>query len=264
MRQIYRRGYHPGGANSCEWFYPDTGNTPWVGYEESAQKSWRKWLAEKYKTDSALQKAWNDKSATLANAQVPTPEERLSAFCIVNPKTQTRLFDCNMFRQDSMVETMLSLSKVVRKKVPRKLSAIFYGYITIAEKKGSANPGHFGLGKVLKSPDVDIICGPVSYGDSRNLGRGSMTPSTTESITRAGKIWITEDDIRTHRVPPTQQQITKLGSELRTLEDTLSVLQRDMGQQAIRNNGNWWMDLGRDGLVRRAETFGRNAKIPAL
>ncbi len=257
-------GYHPGGANSCEWFYPDTGNTPWVGYEESAQKSWRKWLAEKYKTDSALQKAWNDKSATLANAQVPTPEERLSAFCIVNPKTQTRLFDCNMFRQDSMVETMLSLSKVVRKKVPRKLSAIFYGYITIAEKKGSANPGHFGLGKVLKSPDVDIICGPVSYGDSRNLGRGSMTPSTTESITRAGKIWITEDDIRTHRVPPTQQQITKLGSELRTLEDTLSVLQRDMAQQAIRNNGNWWMDLGGTGWFDDPKLWTLMPKFAAL
>ena len=257
-------GYHPGGANSCEWFYPDTRDTDWVGYEPSAQQSWREWLTRKYGTDAALQKAWNDPSATLATAKVPSPKERLSAFCIVDPKTQMKLFDCNMFRQDSMVDTILTLAKVIRKKTPEKLSLVFYGYITIGEWKGAANPGHFGLMKVLNSPDVDILCGPLSYHDTRNLGYGGMTPSSTETITRSGKLWISEDDIRTYRVPPTQQKITPLGKELRTLEDTLSVLQRDMAQQVVRNNGCWWMDLAGTGWFDDPKLWTLMSKFAAV
>jgi hypothetical protein len=236
-------GYHPGGANSCEWFYPDTRQRDWIGYEQSAQVSWRKWLTEKYKTDSALQKSWNDPTASLATATVPLPEEREQAFCLIDPKTQMKLFDCNAFRQDAMVDTMLHLSKIIRRKVPNKLSALFYGYTTITEQKGSANPGHFGLKRVLKSPDVDLLCGPLSY-TKRDLGYGGMHPGTTESMVRAGKIWIVEDDIRTYRVPPTQQKVTPIGDELRTQEATLNVLRRDLAQEAIRDCGNWYMDLG--------------------
>lgn len=174
-----------------------------------------------------------------------------------------KLFDYNMFRQDSMVETMLTISRIIRKKVPNKLSALFYGYITIADYKGAANPGHFGLGKVLASKDVDILCGPVSY-HRRDLGYGGMTPGSTESVTRSGKIWISEDDIRTHRVPQTQSRVSKLGKELRTLEDTLSVLQRDMAQQAIRNNGCWWMDLGGTGWYDDPELWKLMPKFASI
>ena len=113
-------GYHPGGAHSCEWFFPDVGKEDWIGYEESAQAAWRQWLIKKYKTDKKLQNAWNDSTVTLATAQVPLPEERKKAFCLINPKTQQKLLDCNMFRQDAMVDTILYLAKTIRKNVPNK------------------------------------------------------------------------------------------------------------------------------------------------
>ena len=230
-------GYHPGSGNSCEWFYPDVREVDWIGYEESAQVSWRKWLTKKYKTDANLQSAWNDPSVSLKTATVPLPEERNKAYCLIDPKTQMKLFDCNAFRQDAMVDTMLYLSKTIRKKVPNKLSVLFYGYVTITDIKGAANPGHFGLERVLASEYVDFLCGPLSY-SKRDIGFGGMHPGSTESVTRAGKIWFVEDDIRTHRVPPSPKF-----RDILTQEDTLNILRRDLAQEAIRNSGNWFMDL---------------------
>ncbi|MBE6413903.1 MAG: hypothetical protein E7035_05045 [Verrucomicrobiaceae bacterium] len=247
-------GYHPGGAHSCEWFFPDVGKEDWIGYEESAQVSWRKWLTKKYKTDKQLQLAWNNPTITLATARVPLPEERKKAFCLINPKTQQNLLDCNLFRQDAMVDTILYLAKTIRKKVPNKLSGAFYGYIIITDPKGAANPGHFGLGRLLKSDAIDFLCGPVAY-SNRDLGDGCMFPGSPETVNRSGKMWIAEDDIRTHRTPQTQSKVSKIGKELRTLEDTLKVLQRNLAQEAIRNCGNWYMDMAGVGWYADPKLF---------
>ncbi len=242
-------GYHPGGGGSSEWYYPTTWNKHWYGFNKSAANAWKKWVAKKYGTDENLKKAWNDGSATIVGVEVPSREERSSALYLLNPKSQAKIADYNAFLQDEMVDTVEHLAKIIREKAPNKLSALFYGYTceySGAKNKGPSNTGHYGLWRVVNSPYFDILTGPVSYTD-RDLGDPGFSMGAVETIARHGKIWFDEEDIRTHRTPQTQQKVTGLGRELRNLSDTISVLQRDMARQAIRNQGCWWMDLAGTG-----------------
>ena len=242
-------GYHPGGGNSSEWFYGNSWNKTWYGYNKTAAQAWKKWVSKKYKTDDDLKKAWNDPNAALAGVKVPSPEERMGALYVINPKTQAKLADYNTFLQDEMVDMVEHLGKIIRQKVPNKISALFYGYtceFSISVNKGPANTGHYALWKIANSPYFDILSGPVSYRD-RNLGDPGYAMGAAETVARCGKIWFDEDDIRTHRTPQTQQKIAALGNELRNASDTIKVLQRDMARQAIRNQGCWWMDLAGTG-----------------
>ena len=250
-------GYHPGGGNSCEWFYGNSWSSQWYGYNKSAVEAWKKWVAKKYKNDAALKEAWNDPSASLASVDVPSVKEREAAQYVINPKTQMKLADYNIFLQDEMVDMVEYLAKVIRKEVPNKLSVLFYGYtceFSVAHHKGPASTGHYALWRIANSPYFDMFSGPVSYRE-RNLGEPGFVMGAAETITRCGKIWLDEDDIRTHRTPQTQQKITGLGMELRKQADTIQVLQRDMARQAIRNHGCWWMDLSGTGWYDDPEVW---------
>ncbi len=241
-------GYHPGGGNSCEWFYGNSWSNMHYGFNKTAVDAWKKWVAKKYKTDAKLQSAWKDDNISLAKVDVPSADERNQALYFVNPKTQRKLVDYNIFLQDEMVDMVETLGKVIRKKVPNKLSVLFYGYTCEfgGLYKGPAGTGHYGLWKIANSPYFDMLSGPVSY-RKRNLGDDGATMGASETLTRCGKIWIDEDDIRTHRTPPTQQSITSAENLLRNCEDTMKVLQRDLARQAIRNHTCWWMDLSGTG-----------------
>lgn len=240
-------GYHPGGGNSCEWFYGDSWNPKWQGYDKSTADAWKAWLRKKYKTDGALQSAWGNPSAKIDAENVPSKEERESPNCIINPKTERRIADFNEFWQDEMLDMIDCLAAVIRQKVPQKLCVFFYGYAGefSGMYNGPAYSGHLGLGKLLKNDKIDALCGPISYFD-RKLGDGKTTMGATETILRSGKLWIDEDDTSTYLAP-------KLGNypgieaELDTREKTLNVLKRNMSHEAVRNIGSWWMDLGGNG-----------------
>ena len=237
-------GYHPGGGSSCEWFYPNAHSKLHYGFNKSAVDAWKKWVSKKYKSDKELQTAWNDGKITLQNVDVPSADERNQVKYFADLKTQQKLVDYNIFLQDEMVDMVETLGKVIRKKAPNKLSILFYGYTCEFGDvyKGLAATAHFALWKVANSPYFDMLSGPISY-LKRNLGDAGSTMGASETLTRCGKIWIDEDDIRTHRTPPTQQSITPSAYLLRTCEDTMKVLQRDLARQAIRNHTCWWMDL---------------------
>ena len=67
-------GLHLAGGAWGEWFYwgfphePDTG--------PAMTRCFRTWLREKYRTDAALQTAWNDPNVTFDTATVPGLDER--------------------------------------------------------------------------------------------------------------------------------------------------------------------------------------------
>ena len=248
-------GYHPGGGNSCEWFYGDSWNPRWQGYDKSTADAWVRWLGKKYANDEALQKAWNNPNAKIAAEKVPTKEEREKPNFLVNPKTDKRIADFNEFWQDEMLDMIDSLATVIREKVPNKLCVFFYGYAGEFSTmyNGVAYSGHVGLGKLLKNKKIDALCGPISYSD-RYYGDGKSTMGATESITRAGKLWIDEDDTSTYLAP-------KLGNypgidpEQKTRPMTLNVLTRNMSQEAVRNIGSWWMDLSGGGFFNDAKLW---------
>ena len=248
-------GYHPGGGNSCEWFYGDSWRPLWSGYDKSTLEAWRKWLLKKYKTDAALQAAWGNPNAVLADASVPTKAERDATDILINPQTQRKIVDFNTFQQDEMVDMIASLAKVIRQEVPDKLCVFFYGYAGefSGMHNGPSQSGHYALGKLLKNKDIDALCGPISYYD-RNIGDGKTTMGATESIMRNGMLWIDEDDTSTY-LAPKNLAVPGFEKGQDTREKTLDVLTRNMSHEAVRNIGSWWMDLTGGGWFKDAELW---------
>ena len=248
-------GYHPGGGNSCEWFYGDSWRPLWSGYDKSTLEAWRKWLLKKYKTDAALQAAWGNPNAVLADASVPTKAERDAPDILINPQTQRKIVDFNTFQQDEMVDMIASLAKVIRQEVPDKLCVFFYGYAGefSGMHNGPSQSGHYALGKLLKNKDIDALCGPISYYD-RNIGDGKTTMGATESIMRNGMLWIDEDDTSTY-LAPKNLAVPGFEKGQDTREKTLDVLTRNMSHEAVRNIGSWWMDLTGGGWFKDAELW---------
>ena len=242
-------GYHPGGGGSSEWYYGNAWGPRWFGYGVAEKAAWKNWLAKKYETDQALQNAWNNPNASLSTVEVPRPERRALSKYVLDPASMRDIADFNLFLQDEMLGIIERLAAAIKRKVPDKICAFFYGYVCDyagSYRKGPSTTGHYALEKLLRSPNIDILSGPTTYTE-RDLGDGSTVMTVGETVTRAGKIWFSEDDIRTHRTPASQQKVSALNREIKTLEQSRLVLGRDLAQQAIRNFGCWWMDLAGTG-----------------
>lgn len=238
-------GYHPAGGNSREWFYGGTWHSTFSGYDINTLKAWRVWLKNKYGSLENLAKAWNCSAPeSFEKIGLPTQEERETPAYIIDPKTQWKIADLNLFLQDEMADTVLGLAKVIRQAAPNKLSIFFFGYgfEFSGVRNSPAFSGHYALSKIIKSPDIDAISGPISYFD-RNFGEGKTTMGATESITDAGKLWIDEDDTSTYLAPRDGRDYPGKYSGLYTLGDSREVLRRNLAQETVRNNGVWWMDL---------------------
>lgn len=238
-------GYHPAGGNSREWFYGGTWHSTFSGYDINTLKAWRVWLKNKYGSVENLAKAWNCAAPeSFEKIGLPTQEERETPAFVIDPKTQWKIADLNLFLQDEMADTVLGLAKVIRQAAPNKLSIFFFGYgfEFSGVRNSPAFSGHYALSKIIKSPDIDAISGPISYFD-RNFGDAKTTMGATESITDAGKLWIDEDDTSTYLAPRDGRDYPGKYSGLYTLGDSREVLRRNLAQETVRNNGVWWMDL---------------------
>jgi hypothetical protein len=96
--------------------------------------------------------------------------------------------------------------------------------------------GHYALSRVLASDDIDILCAPLSYTD-RAWACSSPSMTVTESVHAAGKLWLNEDDCRTHLA-----QTLGLGGAT-TPEQSIDILRRNRGQALIRGFADWWLDI---------------------
>lgn len=169
-------GYHPCGQNTGEWFYEGTWDRPLSGYSVADQVAWRHWLKDRYRTGLALQAAWHDATAALDRAAAPSPALRHAAPAGVfrDPARQQALIDWAEFQQQAMSQCVCDLAHAVRQASGgRKLVVFFYGYIFefAAVPTGPSVAGHDALCRVLDSPDIDVLCSPISYFD-RGLGQG--------------------------------------------------------------------------------------------
>lgn len=242
-------GYHPCGQNTGEWFYEGTWSSPLNGYSTATLAAWRDWLRRKYGSDYRLQQAWNKRDISLQGVEVPTPARRRSAphGVLRYPGDEQDLIDFAEFQQDMMAECVLHFARTVRQATQEKKLVVFfygYGFEFGAIRNGAATSGHYGLGKVLKSPDIDVLCSPISYFD-RGLGGSAPAMSAAESVMLAGKLWLFEDDTRTFLAKDSHFPGWHDGAD--TLPQTQELLQRNTAEVAMRHFGTWWMDLGATG-----------------
>ncbi len=239
--------------------------SPLSGYAVADQTAWRLWLKGRYRSDSALQGAWHEAGPRLETAVVPSPALRHAAPAGVfrDPAREQALIDWAEFQQDAMSQCVCALAHAVRAASGgRKLVVFFYGYLFefAAVPNGPPVSGHYALRRVLDSPDIDVLCSPISYFD-RGLGQSAPSMTAAESVALAGKMWLNEDDTRTYLgtgdFPGAVDAVS-------TLEDTNRELVRNVGQEGIRNFATWWMDLGGTGWFNDPRMWQQMARLKAI
>lgn len=245
-------GYHFAGQHTHEWFYVGSRADKLNCCEPVFTSAWRRWLREKYGTDTALRTAWGDPAVTFATAEPPTYDARLQAALeyFRDPARERKAMDFHEFQNVAVAEALEHFAHIV-KRDSRKLAVCFYGYLfehgTVPH--GVQQSGHLALGRLLKCPDIDAICAPMSY-SSGLLGYESRMPggigafmTTVDSVALHGKLWFNEDDTRTHL--STEPQRPALAS----LAETRNVHQRNFAHVFARGMSCWWMDLGGTGWL---------------
>lgn len=258
-------GYHPCGQNTGEWFYQDTWGDPLNGYAPADAAAFRKWLSARYASDDLLRQAWGNKQVALATAEPPSPAARRAApaGALRDPVAERPVLDFAQFQQDAMADCVLDLARAVRRaSAGRKLVVFFYGYVFefAAVRNGPATSGHYALRRVLDSPEIDVLCSPISYFD-RGLGQSGPAMTAAESVALAGKMWLYEDDTSTYL---SSEPFPGHTERVDTLEKTNAMLVRNTSQCALRNFGTWWMDLGSSGWFNDAGMWAEMKRLAPL
>ena len=242
-------GIHPAGQNSAEWFYDKSWGPLVSGYEPPTLVAWQQWLKRHGEEDAET-------------AEIPTPEERHGApnGVLRDPASERRLIQFNHFWQEEMADCVLEVAAACRRGTEgQKLVVIFYGYVFEFHplRNGAPYSGHYKLGKVLQSPDIDILCSPISYFDRQWQGTAPCM-TVAESVARSGKLWLNEDDTRTYLA-----QTTRYGG-VADLAQTRAVMRRNTAQAALRGFGTWWMDLPGRGWFNDPRIWEEHTRLDAL
>lgn len=240
-------GYHPSGGNTHEWFYYRSQRRPLSGYDMATQKAWRTFLRKNYNSNRELKEGWQIANVTLDTAEIPSLAIRRKnrREALLSPLYDRPLIDFHRFLQQEMVDMVLSLAHVIREETGKtRLCVIFYGYLfeLSAIANSPACSGHYALRRILDSPDIDIVAGPISYLD-RQMGGGTSTMTAANSVLLAGKLWVNEDDTSTHTAYRNGNRAPGWKTGAKTIAESITLLRRNLAVATFRGFGIWWMDL---------------------
>lgn len=236
-------GLHVAGGIYGEWHYwgfidhePDTGLAMTAYF--------RKWLKNKYNTNTALQKAWATTQYTIENATVPDTTERniCTDGIFRNPEKEQRVIDYFMAQQEVVVEDIEHFCRIAKENWGRPLIVgVFYGYFHMTFSR-QAIGGHILVERVLDCPYIDYLSAPQTYWeDSRKLGGSGNSRGIIESTLLHKKLWLDELDNG-------YLQADKVFDSVRSEElydaDYSSILRRSAILPLMRGIGLWYYDFG--------------------
>jgi hypothetical protein len=240
----YLAGLQLAGGIYGEWHYWGLlHNEPDVS--QPMQDHFRDWLADKYPTDHALQQAWHDRHVTLATAQVPRIDKRLHTQdgLFRDPRAERCVIDYYQCQHELVADDILFFCRIARQTWPRPLAVgAFYGYYFSVFGR-EATGGHLALQRVLRSPEIDFLCGPnVYYPENSEVGDPYRSRGLLESIRLHGKLWLDEMD--------QQPYLKSAGApdfDL-SLANSIALLRRNTLFTFTKGMGLWFYDFGAAGL----------------
>ncbi len=230
-----------------EWIWFDLGQYA-LDYSPASETAFREFLTEKYGTDAALQKAWNDKTVTLSSAKVPPVEDRMGITydTLLDPAIQQSTIDFHECMAHENVSMLKRFAKETKEAVnDRIIVGAYYGYMDNTYFYGNSNGTmHLGIGEVLDDENIDFFCSPVLYNE-RYDGEAASYMTMIDSILAHGKAFMCENDNRLC-------SYVDLSSNFYTREavgptynvwDSLSQIERDFSSQLTKGCGQWWFNM---------------------
>lgn len=200
------------------------------------QRRFRRFLREKYGTDEALQKAWNDPTVTIETAPFcPSPSQPRDEGDFRDPGKSMRIIDAQTCIQITVPEAILHFCKIVKESWGRPvLAGAFYGYYY-----GSGSPisGHMMPEVLFAHPElVDFLCGPCPYSKNREPEYIPMQRGLLESNRLRGILWLTENDQRPAGIRDYP------GGDPARIHETVAMLRRTVLMPLTAGHGLWYYD----------------------
>ncbi|HLP14964.1 MAG TPA: hypothetical protein VK470_01825 [Bacteroidota bacterium] len=229
-------GYHVVGGMTSEWHYPASRFLP--DYSEPMQRT---------------------------AGPVPSVDERVHAQrgLLRHPETEHRTIEFYKKFHTQNAKTALSFLTIVKQETKRRvLAGTFYCYLL--ENVQIQEAGHLVPQVLLESEDVDYLASPYSYqhsnipvnriaesdvvddygnwlGRARGVGGDGGNRVLWESIRRHNKLFISEIDPTTYLEKTVS---TEGGTGHDTVEGTINIIRRDMGNVVSTGIGGWFFDFG--------------------
>jgi len=233
-------GYMPCNLRGPEWVINNKHNC-YPDYSEPMRKYFQQYVAEKYGSDAALQKAWENSSARLDDIEIPSQKERqISVGYFLDGKRQNAI-DYTRALQRANVDTIMQVLDAIKASAPNKLRVLYFGYLMTLNHVHS-NPGvtgHYDLSRLLASGKVDVMVSPVSYvwrrpGDISGIG------TVESSFHKNNVVWIQEADNRTYLTAKDDHAVTFNAA------DSLNENYREFIYALLKREAVWYYDLGGD------------------
>ena len=220
---IHIAGYHDGQFS-----------VPYPDYSKPAQAAFRRYLAGKYKSDQALQKAWNRDDVTLENAEPP----RFDGGALLLPGRDQAQIDFQRFLKQEPFHIQEDFVRFAKKCFGKPMIALrwcqgqFSGYFVAA----------YDITPFLFSKDFDILVAQQAY-ERRTPGMPCGLAVPLESFRRCGKIFLNEFDLRTYAVAYGTEYYQLWCSYAEDFPMWQSINRRMAGQMIAERQGFWYYDM---------------------
>jgi hypothetical protein len=234
-------GYVPIAGISWEWFYFGSQGQDFTDYSQPFTQAFGNWAKAQYRSDLALlNKTWKTNYASFDAIQLPTKAQRIAAGHgeLLDPKQDAQSIDLREFITHLISGNILEFCHIVKEETQNTaICGTYYGYVMhIGRAYFGPHSGHFALGRVLASPDIDFVMSPSTYSD-RGLGGASGFMTAVDSVKLHGKLYIDQADVRTlHATDPI--------GRVDTVRDSVSVLQREFANTVVNGVAPQWFDFG--------------------
>jgi len=213
-----------------EWHYWGGGA---ADVSHSMLDRFRRWLREKYGTNEALQKAWNQPDVTFETANFRPEWFRPGDVGIFrDPQKSRDTMDAQLCHQQSQTDAIMRFCRVIKDHLPGVLTGTFYGYYL---GTGGGIGAHYDVERLYASGLIDFFCGPFSYMKNREPEGVPLQRGLLESNRLRGILWLTEMDQYPTCVP-------RLGGDLSKKDQAIAVLRRNVLQPLLSGMGLWYYD----------------------
>ncbi len=277
------------GGNTSEW-YPSNPLTIYKGgymgfdhagkapsdlygdFSPAFRKAFSIFLYDRYGSQEAMRKAWNDPDANIDDPHIPNMEER--SFITVDdalarfPSTggngmseyhvgsflNTDKYQCvaDFYRAFHVgaADSIIHFAKAIKEYDKDLLVGAFYGYFGCLDYFNMCMCA--GALKMLDCGYVDMTACPNMYLD-RQPGGYSAQRVMQDSFRLRNRIFFSEDDTRTFREGNRAGAMEYM--EQYTVEDSIACMKRDFGRDICQDISAWWFDQYFKGRYRDEQLY---------
>ncbi len=274
-------GYLPCGGEEGQWLHHWGGNDParpgaLGDYSQPMRRYFRGFLRKKYATDQRLRQAWHDDGVSLDTAEIPDRTARilpLEGGMFRDPVRDRASMDFGEALSQCINDNLKYYAGIIKKATGhRSLVGFFYGHLAdVGDGYIAELSGYLKQQELLECKDIDFFCGPLEYRwQFRDLGGTSSFDYPTPSMLRSyNKIWMQEDDLRTHLHP------REYAYGVRRPEESCAVLAREFAKSLSggalmylhefgTDQRNWFDDVALLRELGRLQTLGARALYGSL